>query len=163
MDDVEPHVARPGVAHDGVDVRPVVVERRPHVVDEARDLLDVLVEHAERVRVGEHQAGDVRVELLPQVADVDAAALVRAELDHLIARHRHRRRVGPVRGVGREHLVPVLAALLVVGAREQDARQLAVRAGARMQRDVREARDLGQRPLELPHQLQRALRALGGL
>ena len=57
--------------------------------------------------------------------------------------------------------VRVLAAVLVVGARQQDAGQLAVRAGARLQRDVRQAGDLGQRALQLPHQLQRALRAAG--
>ena len=54
----------------------------------------------------------------------------------------------------------VLAAVLVVGARQQHAGELAVRAGARLQRDVRQAGDLGQRALEVPHQLERALRAL---
>ena len=64
-----------------------------------------------------------------------------------------------MRGVGREHLRAAVAALLVVGAREQDARELAVRARARLQRDVRQPRDLGERVLELPHQPQRALGA----
>ena len=95
-----------------------------------------------------------------QVVDVDAAVLVGADLDDLVAAHRHRRRVRPVRGVGREDLRPVVAAVLVVGARQQHAGQLAVRAGARLQRHVRQPRDLGQRPLELVHQLQRALRPL---
>ena len=54
----------------------------------------------------------------------------------------------------------VLAAVLVVGARQQHAGELAVRAGARLQRDVRQPGDLGQRLLEVPHQLQRALGAL---
>ncbi len=53
----------------------------------------------------------------------------------------------------------MLAARLVVGAREQHAGQLALGAGRGVQRDVREAGDLGQRALELPHQLQRALGA----
>ena len=75
--------------------------------------------------------------------------VVGADLDDLVARHRHRRRVGPVRGVGREHLVALLAAVLVVGAREQHAGQLAVRAGARLQRHVRQPGDLRQRALQL--------------
>ena len=161
MDDVEAHVARPRAAHDGVEVRPVVVERRAHPVHELRDLLDVRVEDPERVRVGEHQAGDVLVEVGLQVVHVDAALVVRADLDDLVAGHRHRRRVGPVRGVGREDLVRRAAVGVVEGAREQHAGQLAVRAGAGLQRDVREARDLGQRALELVHQLQRALGARG--
>jgi hypothetical protein len=68
-----------------------------------------------------------------------------------------------VGGVGREDLGAVLAAVLVVGAGQQDAGELAVRAGARLEADVREARDLAQRLLELVHQLQRALGALGVL
>ena len=54
-----------------------------------------------------------------------------------------------------------LAAVLVVGARQQHAGQLAVRAGGGLQRDVRQAGDLAQRALQVPHQLERALRALG--
>ena len=163
MDDVEAHVARARAAHDGVEVRPVVVERRADAVHDLRDLGDVLVEEPERVRVREHQARDVVGGLLAQVVDVDAAALVGADLDDLVAGHRHRRRVRAVGGVGGEDLGAELAAVLVVGARQQHARELAVRAGARLQRDVREAGDLAQRLLELPHQLQRALGALGRL
>ena len=163
MDDVEAHVARARAAHDGVEVRPVVVERRADAVDDLRDLLDVLVEQPERVRVREHQARDVVAGLRAQVVDVDAAALVGADLDDLVAGHRHRRGVGAVGGVGREDLGAVLAAVLVVGAGEQHAGELAVRAGARLEADVREARDLAQRLLELVHQLQRALGALGVL
>ena len=144
--DVEPHVARPRAAHHGVEVRAVVVQRRAEAVDDLRDLLDVAIEHAERVRVRQHQAGDVVVGLRAQVVDVDAAVLVRADLDDLVAAHRHRRRVRPVRGVGREDLRAVIAAILVVGARQQHAGQLAVRARARLQRHVRQARDLGRAP-----------------
>ena len=160
VDDVEAHVARARAAHDGVEVRPVVVERRADAVDDLRDLLDVLVEQPERVRVREHQARDVVAGLRAQVVDVDAAALVRADLDDLVAGHRHRRGVGAVGGVGREDLGAVLAAVLVVGAGQQHAGELAVRAGARLEADVREAGDLAERLLELPHQLQRALGAL---
>ena len=124
-----------------------------------RDLLDRRVEQPERVRVREHQARDVVARLRLEVLDVDVAAVVGADLDDLEAGHRDRRRVGAVRGVGGEHLGAPLAAVLVVGAREQHARELAVRAGARLQRDVRQARDLAERALQLPHQPQRALRA----
>ena len=104
------------------------------------DLLDVAVEQAERVGVGEHQAGHVLAGLLAQVVEVHAAVLRRADLDHLVARHRHGGRVGAVRGVGREHLGALLAAVLVVGAREQQAGELAVGARAGLERHVRQAR-----------------------
>ncbi len=128
------------VAHDRVEVRAVVVERRPDRVDDLGDLLDVRVEDPQRVGVGQHQARDLVARLGPQVVEVDAAVGVRADLDDLAAGHRHRRRVRAVRGVGREDLAPVLAARLVVGPRQQHAGQLAVRPGARLQRDVRQAR-----------------------
>ena len=117
----------------------------------------------ERVGVGEHQAGDVVGRLLAQVVDVDPAALVGRDLDHLVAGHRHGRRVGPVGRVGGQHLAALLAAVGVVGAGEQQAGQLAVRAGRRLQADVGKAADLRQRPLQLPHQLQCPLGALGVL
>ncbi len=95
----------PRLAHDRVEVRAVVVERRPDRVHERGDLLDVRVEDPERVGVREHQARDVVVDLRAQIVDVDAAVGVRADLDDLVAGHRHRRRVRAVRGVGREDLV----------------------------------------------------------
>ena len=161
MDDVEAHVARAGDPHHGVEVGPVVVERRPDAVHDAGDLLDVGVEEPERVRVREHEAGHVLVRLRAQVVEVDAAVRRRADLHDLVARHRHRRRVGAVGRVRRQHLGALLAAVLVVGARQQEAGELPVRAGARLERDVRQAGDLGERALEAPHQLERPLRLAG--
>ncbi len=157
MDDVEAHVARPRVAHHRVEVGAVVVERPSRLVDQTGDLGDVLVEEAERVGVGQHQAGDLVGDLGPQVVHLDPAALVGRDLHHLIAGHRHRGRIGPVRGVGGEHLGSPFAAVGVVGAGQQQAGQLAVGAGRGLQADVRQAADLAQRLLEQPHQLQRPL------
>jgi hypothetical protein len=87
--------------------------------------------------------------------------VVGAHLDHLVPGHRHGGGVGAVRRIGCEHLVPVLAAILVIGPGEQQAGQLAVRPRAGLQGDVRKAGDLAQRALEAVHQLERALRVLG--
>ena len=57
-------------------------------------------------------------------------------------------------------LLTLFAAVGVVGAGQQQAGQLAVGAGARLEADVRQAADLLQRALQQPHQLQRALGAL---
>ena len=121
------------------------------------------VEQAERVGVGEHQAGDVVARLGLEVLDVDAAVGVRAHLDDLEPGHRDRGGVRAVGGVGREDLRALLAAVLVIGAGQQHARELAVGAGARLQRHVGQPGDLRQRALELPHQLQRALGPRGPL
>ncbi len=114
--DVEAHVARAADAHDRVQVGAVVVEGGARVVDDARDLLDVRVEEPERVRVGEHEAGDAVVGLAAQVLQVHPAVLGRPDLDHLVAGHGHGRRVGAVGRVRRQHQGALVAAVLVVGA-----------------------------------------------
>jgi hypothetical protein len=96
-------------------------------VDDRGDLLDVRVEDAQRVGVGEHQAGRVVAGLRAQVVEVDAAVGVGRELDDLETGHGHRRRVGAVRRVGRQHLrAVVVAAVGVVGLGQQHAGELAV-------------------------------------
>ena len=76
VDDVEPHVAGPRDAADGVQVRAVVVHQRAGVVEDVADLLDVLVEETERRGVRQHQAGGLPVDLLAEVVEVDVAARV---------------------------------------------------------------------------------------
>ena len=89
-------------AHHGVEVGAVVVQRRAHPVHDLGDLRRCSASNsAERVGVGEHQAGDVGVGLRAQIVDVDAAVLVGRELDDLEAGHRHGRGVGAVGGVRR--------------------------------------------------------------
>ena len=158
VDDVEPHVARAADPHDRVEVRPVVVERGADAVDDPLDLLDPGLEQPERRGVGEHQARDVVARLGAQVVEIDVAARIAADLDHLVAGHRHRRGVRPVCRVGGEHLGPVLAPVLVERAREQHAGELALRPGARLERDVGQPGDLAERVLQAPHQLERPLR-----
>ena len=65
----------------------------------------------------------------------------------------------PCAGVGDDDLPPLLAltARGEVRAYEQEAGQLALRAGRRLERDRVEARHLDEDLLEPPHQLERAL------
>ena len=160
VDDVEAHVAGPGDPHHRVEVGAVVVERRADPVHDPRDLLDVGVEQAERVRVGQHQAGDVGVGLRAQVVEVDAAVGRRSP-----TLTTSKPAIVTVAGLvpwavsGVSTLWRGLAAVLVVGAGQQHARELAVGARRRLQRDVRQAGDLRQRSLQAPHQLERPLRA----
>ena len=80
------------------------------------------------------------------------------DLHDRVAGHRHGRRVRAVCRVRGQHLRARVTAVGVEGLGQQHAGQLAVRPGAGLQRDVRQPGDLAQRPLEVPHQLQRALR-----
>ena len=162
VDDVEAHVARARDAADRVEVRAVVVHEGAGAVEDPLQLLDVLVEEPERRRVREHERRRVLVHLPAQVFDVDVAARVRLHVRQLVAGHRHRGGVRPVRRVGDDDLAPLrrLAPVLEVRAHEHQARELALAAGGRLQRDRVEARDLGEDLLQTPLELERPLRAL---
>ena len=102
--DVEAHVARPAPAEDRVEVGAVVVDERADVVDHAGDLLDPFLEQAERVRVREHQAGDLIVEQAGERLHVDEPALVGGHAHRLEPGEADAGRVRAVRGVGDQHL-----------------------------------------------------------
>ena len=162
MDDVEAHVSGPRLADDGVEVGAVVVEERAGRVEDLRHFDDVLVEEAQGRRVRQHQPGRALVDLRAQVVEVEVAALRRRDLLELVAGHRHARRVRSVCCVGRDDRVALLAFASVgeVRAHQHQAGQLALRAGGRLKRDGGKPGDLGEDLLELPHQLEGALRAL---
>ena len=161
VDDVEAHVAGAGAPDDRVQVRPVVVEERAAVVEDPRDLLDPLVEQPEGRGVRQHQARRPVVDLRAEVLEVQVAAVGRRDLAELESGHGDTRRVRAVRRVRRDdHVPPGLAAIGEHRAHEHQPRELALRARRGLQRDGREPRDLGEDLLQLPHQLERALRTL---
>ena len=129
-------------------------------MEDPRDLLDALVEEAERRGVREHEPGGALVHLAAEVVEVEVSARVGLDLLELVAGHRHARRVRPVRGVGGDDRVALLAAVGEVRAHEHEPGELALRAGGRLERHRREAGDLGQDLLQVPHELERALRVL---
>ena len=63
-------------------------------------LRDLLVEDAEGVGVGEHEAGDILVHLRFQGGKIDHAAFVAAQVFDLVADHGGGRGIGAVGGVG---------------------------------------------------------------
>ena len=160
VDDVEAHVAGPRDAAHGVEVRAVVVHERAGAVEDPLDLLDVLVEQAERRRVREHERRGVLVDLAAQVVDVDVPARVGLDVRQLVARHRDRGRIRAVRRVGHDDLATlfVLAAGGEVRAGKHEAGDLSLRARRRLERDGVEPRYLREDLLQPPHQLERALR-----
>ena len=60
--DVEAHVTRSHRAENRVEVRAVVVEQTSDLVHRGGDLGDLLFEQTQRVRIGEHDAGDIGTE-----------------------------------------------------------------------------------------------------
>ena len=125
------------------------------------DAADLRLEHAVRRRVRDHQRRErvlVLRRLRGQIGEVDVAAVVAGDDHDAVAGHHRRRGVGAVRGRRDQADVAVpLAAALVVGADDQQAGVLALRAGVRLQRRRGEAGDRGQHLLEAGEDLAVAL------
>ena len=111
----------------------------------------------EGVRVGQHDAGDVLVEHLPQGGHVDAAPGVAGHGDHLVAAEGHRRRVGAVGRVGDDHLGADRTLGLVPRPHEQQPGELPRRPGRRLERGRGHAGDLAEDRLQLDQQGQPSL------
>ena len=141
---VDAEIARPRDAHQRVHVGAIHVHQRALAMQDLRRLRDILFENAERVRIGHHQAGDIVVDRAFQFRQIDRAARVRADVLHRVAGDGRGGRIGAVRRIGDENLLARIAALFEQRAHQQDAGQLAVRAGRGLQRDRVHAGDLGQ-------------------
>ena len=91
------------------------------------------------VEVGDHrrrQPVAVGLRLLLQVDEVDVAVLVGGDDDHLHAGHRRRGGVGAVGGLGDQADDPLgLSPAAVVGADGEQASELALGSGVRLQGD----------------------------
>ena len=131
-------------------------------MDRGGDVVDLLLEQSQGVRVGEHDPGYVVVEALSQCGDVDTASVVRRDRDGLVAAEGDRRRVRAVRRVGDEDLGPLLLLRRVVRADHEHAGQLALRPRCRLEGDRVHPRHFRQHPAEVVHESKRALaRRLG--
>jgi hypothetical protein len=157
--DVEARRPGPEAAEDGVEVGAVHVRDGSGLAHRGDHLVDLVLEDAERARIGDHERRHIRAERRLQRVEVDPAALVRSDRDGLVADHGGRRRVRAVRRVRHEDLRALLALAvgLVEGAGHQHAGQLAVGAGRGLEADGREAGDLLEQLGQQPHELQAAL------
>ncbi len=137
MDDVEAHVAGPHLAQDRVQVRAVVVQEPARIVHDARDLLDAALEHAERRRIRQHDAGRPRADRGLERLKIDVALGVHGDLAHGIAAHRRGRGVRAVRRVGDDDFVArAVAARMVIRADHRHAGEFALGAGHGAQGDA---------------------------
>ena len=71
---VHAEISRTDFADKGIHVGAVHVEQAAFGVEDIGDLVDLLLEDAEGVRIREHQRGDVFVHLRFERGDVDHAA-----------------------------------------------------------------------------------------
>ena len=74
-----------GPGAGAVEVRTVVIAQAARLVDDLRDLKNVLVKDADGIRVREHQARGVGADSGTQRVEIDAAVRARGDVHHLIA------------------------------------------------------------------------------
>ena len=156
--DVEAQLGRLGDPDDRVQVGAVAVDQPAGLVHQPGDLQHVLLEEAQRVGIGQHEAHHRVVQVGLESLQIDVAAAIRGQFDHLQAGHARRRRVSAVRRVGHQDLGALgLTPVDLVLAHDQHAGQLAVRAGCGLQRHCVKACHLGQVDLQLQQELHGAL------
>ena len=102
-------VAGTHLADQRVHVGAVHVEQRALGVQHVGNLVDLLLEDAQRIGIGEHQRGHVFVHLRLQRRHVHHAGGVRLQVLDRVAAHRRRRRIGAVRRVGDQDLLARIA------------------------------------------------------
>ena len=140
------------------------MEQRSSLVSEARHGLDVAFKDPQGVGIREHHGSDVGSQFGREILQVDRP--VRG------AAHRHHRQptlgsaggVGPMRGVGDDHLgARVVLVAKVVRLDHAQPRPFPVGSGSGLEGHSLHPGDVTEHPLQLPHQLQGALNGLDRL
>ncbi len=155
--DVAAEPAGPGEPHQRVEIGPVDVDLAADVVHRRADVGDVVLVHAVRGRVGDHQRRQpVRVfgHLGPQIVEVDVAVGAAGHDDDTHPDQRRRRRVGAVRARrDQAHVAVGLTALGVIRLDRQQTGVLPLRSRVRLQRHRVIAGDAGEPGLQIGDQL----------
>ena len=160
---VNAEIAGADFADQRVHVGAVHVEQAALGVHDLGDLVDFLLEHSQRVGIGEHQRGDVFVHLRRQRGHIHHALGIRFQILHRVADHGRGRRIGAVRGIRDQNLLARIALRLMIGADHQQSRELAVRSGGGLQRDGVHAGNFDEALAQSLDDAQRALRNPLGL
>ena len=155
--EVDPHVAGPDDAQDGVHVGAVEIEQGTAVVDQPGDLANLGVEEAGRIGVGDHEHGRLIAELGFEVVEIDQATAVTLDRDRFEAGQMCGGRVGAVGTVGNQNLGAPLAPFSEIGRGDEERRQLPLCAGRRLQADRVQSGDLGQNSLQLEQNREQSL------
>ena len=141
---IDAEIAGPRDADQRVHVGAVHVDHGALCVQNLGRVDDVLLEHAERVRIGDHQRGHIFGDDALQRGHVEHAGLARFDILHGVSGDGGRGRIGAVRRIGNQNLLARIAALFEQRANQQDAGELAMRARRGLQRDRVHAGNFGE-------------------
>ena len=130
---------------------------------DVRHLGDVFLEHADGVGIGDHDPGDIFGDGARQGFGIHHAARVGRDVFDRVAGHVRGGGVGAVGGIRNQKLLARVALSGERGVNQQNAGELAMRAGGGLQSDRVHAGDFEQAALQLGAHLHRALRERVGL
>ncbi len=159
---VEPHGREQRLAQEGIGIGAVAVHQAARPVHQGARGRHVLFKDAERIGIGEHEAGDAGRKIPFQFLQVQAAVRAAFERRDPVAAHGRRGGIRAVARIGRQHDVPLLAPLPKILSGDHEPRQLAVGSGRRRHAHRREPGDDGKRALQFVHELQVALHGRRG-
>src|SRR4029077_19733056 len=146
--------SRLGHAGERVHIGAVHIKLGAPGVEYFRDLRDALLEDAQGRRVCDHQRGDVFVDDISQLVDVDLPARVGADVFDFVTRDDGGGGIRSMSRIRDEDLLARVAAALEVSADQQQAGQFALCAGGGLQRCGIHAGDLEQAFLQGEENLQ---------
>ncbi len=163
MHHVDAEIARPRDPHQGVHIGAVHVKLGALGVQDSGHFHDVLLEHPEGVRIGHHQRRHIFIDRAGQRLQIHHPPLIRANVLDRVAGHGGGRRIGAVRGIRNQHLLPRVAPRSQQRPYQQNPRQFPVRAGRGLQRDRVHPGDFFEHRFERGHDLHGALAERLGL
>ena len=135
MHAIESVVARAGCADHRVHVGTVAKNLCPDRVNQFADLANVLLEKAERRRIGHHERSNRVIQHRAKRFQVAIAVARGRHRLHVVATNRRARGVGSVRRIGNQNDLSLgpFATAFVVCANQHQAGQFAMRARDRLQ------------------------------
>mmetsp|Transcript_33850 Transcript_33850/g.81840 ORF Transcript_33850/g.81840 Transcript_33850/m.81840 type:complete len:399 (+) Transcript_33850:905-2101(+) len=136
-----------------VHIRSIHVNLSPCLVNHIYNLHDLLLEHAERRGIRDHERRHVLPMLLHlrrEILQIDVPRVIVVHDDDLHPRHGSARGIRPMRALGNEAHVPMsLPLILEVILDGEQSRVLSRGAAVGLRRDGRESRDLGEVLIEI--------------
>ena len=141
---VHTEIAGANLANQGVHVGAIHIKQPALGMHDVGNLVDLLFEDSQRIRIRQHQRGNIFVALCRQCSNIHHALCIGCHFLYGITNHRSRCRVSTVGRVRNENFLAWIAVGLLKRANHQQAGKLAMRPGRRLQRDRIHAGDFKQ-------------------
>ena len=154
---VRAKIARPRDPQDGVHVRAVQIDQPASLMHQFGNLRNLLVKDSQRAGIGDHEHGNLVIQLRLQILHVHKSRGIAADGDKLEPRHPRAGGIGAVGAIGRENLGADEFPVAEIRRGDHERGQFSMSPRGRLQRDGGQAGDFRQHLLHLVEQLQHAL------